>query len=97
MKVACYTFLCMLHFQLFQVYMCVQQIIRLICLTIENVSEINMNTFRNKIADAAKYSKLDPSLNVDPNVNYEILSRILCDAKTNYIPGKSKKTQQTKR
>ena len=41
--------------------------------------------------------ELDPSLNADPNSNYEILSKILCDAKTNHIPRRSKKTQQTKR
>ena len=86
----------MLHFQLFQLYVCVQQINRLLCLTIENVSENNMKKFKTEIADAAIYSKLDPSLNVDPNVNYEILSRILCDAKTNYIPRKSKKLNKRK-
>ena len=40
--------------------------------------------------------KLDPSLNADPNSNYEILSKILCDAKTNHIPRRSKKLNKRK-
>ena len=54
-------------------------------ITTENFSENNMNKFKNEIADAEVYSKLDPSLNADPNSNYEILSKILCDAKANNI------------
>ena len=50
-------------------------------ITTENFSENNMNKFKNEMADAEIYSKLDPSLNADPNFNHEILSKILCDAK----------------
>ena len=39
-------------------------------ITTENFSENNMKKFRNEIANAEIYSKLDPSLNTDPNSNY---------------------------
>ena len=55
-------------------------------ITTENFSENNMKKFRNEIANAEIQSKLDPSLNADPISNNEILSKILCDAKTNHIP-----------
>ena len=57
-----------------------------------------MIKFRNEIANAEihVYSKLDPSLNADPNSNYEILSKILCDAKTNHIQRRSKKLNKRK-
>ena len=42
-------------------------------ITIENFSENNMEKIRSEIADAWIYSKLDPSLNADPNSNYDIL------------------------
>ena len=66
------------------------------CITTENFSENNMKKFRNEIANAEIYSKLDPSLNADPNSNYEILSKILCDAKNNHIPRRSKKLNKRK-
>ena len=65
-------------------------------ITTENFSENNMNKFKNEIADAEVYSKLDPSLNAVPNTNYEILSKILCDAKANNIPRKTKKFNKRK-
>ena len=55
-----------------------------------------MNKFENEIADAEVYSKLDQSLNADPNSNYEILSKILCDAKANSIPRKTKNSTNEK-
>ena len=44
-------------------------------ISIENFSENYMNKFRKEITDAEINSKLDPSLNADPNSNYEILSK----------------------
>ena len=42
------------------------------------------------------YSKFYPSLNVDTDSNYEILSKILCVAKANNIPRKTKKLNKRK-
>ena len=68
---------------------------------IPSYSANDLNTFTEEFitllnAFAEIYSKLDPSLNADPNSNYEILSKILCDAKTNHIPRRSKKLNKRK-
>ena len=65
-------------------------------ITTENFFENNLKKKLIEIADAEIYSKLVPSLNADPNSNYEILSKILFDAKTNHIPRRSTNVNKRK-
>ena len=45
-----------------------------------------MDQFRNEIANADIYNKLDPSTNGNPNVNYKILAEQLQYAESKHMP-----------
>ena len=53
---------------------------------VEVCNEHSIDQFRNEIANADIYNKLDPSLNGNPNVNYKILAEQLQYAKSKHMP-----------
>ena len=55
-----------------------------------------MDKFKNEVANADLYNKLDLDINTDPNYNYEILSKHLQAAKSKHIPKKIKKFNKRK-
>ena len=50
-----------------------------------------MIEFKNEIENANLNHKLDHELSADPNLNYEILAKVLQTAKIKYIPKVAKK------
>ena len=53
---------------------------------VEVCNEHSIDQFRNEIANADIYNKLDPSPNGNPHVNYKILAEHLQYAKSKHIP-----------
>ena len=52
---------------------------------VEVCNEHSIDQFRNEIANADIYNKLDASLNGNPNVNYKILAEQLQYAKSEHM------------
>ena len=50
-----------------------------------------IENFKDEIANLEIHDKLDKTLNIDPNHNYDIVSTLLQTAKTKYIPKRIKK------
>ena len=50
-----------------------------------------MSEFKHEIENADLNHMLDNELSADPNVNYEILAKVLQSAKVKYIPKVTKK------
>ena len=65
-------------------------------LEVEFCNQENMDKFKNEIANADLYNKLDLDINTDPNYNYEIFSKHLQAAKSKHIPKKFKKFNKRK-
>ena len=55
---------------------------------VEFCNQENMDKFKNEVANADLYNKLDLDINTDPNYNYEIFSKHLQAAKSKHIPKK---------
>ena len=55
---------------------------------VEFCNQENMDKFKNKVANADLYNKLDLDINTNPNYNYEIFSKHLQAAKSKHIPKK---------
>ena len=55
-----------------------------------------MDKFKNEVANADLYNKLDLDINTDPNYNYVIFSKHLQAAKSKHIPKKIKKFNKRK-
>ena len=63
---------------------------------VEFCNQENMDKFKNEVANADLYNKLDLNINTDPNYNYEIFSKHLQAAKSKHIPKKIKKFNKRK-
>ena len=63
---------------------------------VEFCNQENMDKFKNEVANADLYNKLDLDINTDPNYNYEIFSKHLQAAKIKHIPKKIKKLNKRK-
>ena len=63
---------------------------------VEFCNQENMDKFKNEVANADLYNKLDLDINTDPNYNYEIFSKHLQAAKSKHIPKKIKKFNKRK-
>ena len=63
---------------------------------VEFCNQENMDKFKNEVANADLYNKLDLDIDTDPNYNYEIFSKHLQAAKSKHIPKKIKKFNKHK-
>ena len=63
---------------------------------VEFCNQENMDKFKNEVANADLYNKLDLDINTDPNYNYEIFSKHLQAAKSKHILKKIKKFNKRK-
>ena len=63
---------------------------------VEFCNQENMDKFKNEVANADLYNKLDLDINTDPNYNYEIFSKHLQAAKSKHVPKKIKKFNKRK-
>ena len=53
---------------------------------VQNINAASINNFKNSIATSDLVSQLDPNVRANPNVNYNILSSVLEQAKIRHIP-----------
>ena len=62
----------------------------------EKLNETSMIEFKHEIENADLNRKLNHELSADPNLNYEILAKVLQSAKTKHIPKVTKKFNKRK-
>ena len=62
----------------------------------EKLNETSMIEFKHEIENADLNHKLNHELSADPNLNYEILAKVLQSAKTKHIPKVTKKFNKRK-
>ena len=55
---------------------------------VQNINPASINSFNNSIASFDLLSQLDLNDRANPNVNYNILSSVLEQAKNRYLPKK---------
>ena len=55
---------------------------------VQNINPASINNFKNSIATSDLLSQLDLNVNANPNVNYNLLSSVLEQAKIRHIPKK---------
>ena len=53
---------------------------------VQNINPASINNFKNSIATSDLLSQLDINVNANPNVNYNLLSSVLEQAKIRHIP-----------
>ena len=62
----------------------------------EKLNETSMSKFKHEIENAGLNHMLDNELSADPNINYEILAKVLQSAKVKHIPKVTKKINKRK-
>ena len=63
---------------------------------VQNIKPASINNFKNSIVTSDLLSQLDLNVRVNPNVNYNILSSVLEQAKTRHIPQKIQRFNRLK-
>ena len=63
---------------------------------VENMNPKSINNFKSALSKSDVYEKLDKSLDVNPDSNYDILATVIADAKVKHIPKKTKKFNKKK-
>jgi len=63
---------------------------------VENVNEHNLSNLKDEIIEKNIYNRLDHNIQADPNENYEILLKILTEAKIKHIPKKNRRFNKRK-
>ena len=63
---------------------------------VQNINPASINNFKNSIATSDLLSQLDLNVNANPNVNYNILSSVLEQAKIRHIPKKIQRFNRRK-
>ena len=56
---------------------------------VQSINPASINNFKNSIASSDLHAKLDLNASAEPNVNYNILSSVLEQAKIRHIPPKN--------
>ena len=63
---------------------------------VQNINPASINNFKNSIATSDLLSQLDLNVNANPNVNYNLLSSVLEQAKIRHIPKKIQRFNRRK-
>ena len=63
---------------------------------VQNINPASINNFKNLIATSDLLSQLDLNVNANPNVNYNLLSSVLEQAKIRHIPKKIQRFNRRK-
>ena len=63
---------------------------------VQNINPASINNFKNSIATSDLLSQLDLNVNANPNVNYNLLSSVLQQAKIRHIPQKNQRFNRRK-
>ena len=63
---------------------------------VQNINPASINNFKNSIATSDLLSQLDLNVNANPNVNYNLLSSVLEQAKIRHVPKKNQRFNRRK-